>query len=102
MEAQTHGADLSRRMAQALGAKPRLIHAPGMVKDGVVREALVKDPQVVDTLDLAERADVAVVGIGVLQPSVPLLSSGNTLTAREVETLKECGAVGDMAHPNQE
>lgn len=102
MEAQTHGADLSRRVAQALGAKPRLIHAPGIVKEEVVREALVKDPQVVDTLDLAERADVAVVGIGVLQPSVTLLSSGNTLTAREVETLKECGAVGDMAHPYQE
>ncbi len=97
LEAQTHGADLARRMAQALGAKPRLIHAPGIVKDEVVREALVKDPQVADTLDLAERADIAVVGIGVLEPSATLLSGGNTLTAPEVQTLKECGAVGDIA-----
>jgi DNA-binding transcriptional regulator LsrR (DeoR family) len=49
LEAQTHGADLARRMAQALGAKPRLIHAPGIVKDRVVRDALVLDPQVADS-----------------------------------------------------
>jgi DNA-binding transcriptional regulator LsrR (DeoR family) len=97
LEAQTHGADLARRMAQALGARPRLIHAPGIVKDDVVREALVKDPQVADTLDLAEQADIAVVGIGVLDPGATLLSSGSTLTASEVEGLKAYGAVGDIA-----
>jgi hypothetical protein len=43
LEAQTHGADLARRMAQALGAKPRLIHAPGLVKDKIIRDALAMD-----------------------------------------------------------
>ncbi len=97
LEAQTHGADLARRMAQALGAKPRLIHAPGIVKDDVVREALVKDPQVADTLALAQHADIGLVGIGVLEPNATLLSSGNTLTSAEVEDLKARGAVGDIA-----
>lgn len=97
LEAQTHGADLARRMAQTLGAKPRLIHAPGIVKEEVVREALVKDPQVADTLDLAGRADIALVGIGILEPGATLLSSDNTLTKAEVEELKACGAVGDIA-----
>jgi DNA-binding transcriptional regulator LsrR (DeoR family) len=97
LEAQTHGADLARRMAQALGAKPRLIHAPGIVKDEIVREALVKDLQVADTLALAERADIAVVGVGILEPGATLLSSGSTLTASEVEDLKAHGAVGDIA-----
>lgn len=97
LEAQTHGADLARRMAQTLGAKPRLIHAPGIVKDEVVREALVKDPQVADTLDLAGRADIALVGIGVLESGATLLSSGNTLTAEEVVDLKARGAIGDIA-----
>jgi DNA-binding transcriptional regulator LsrR (DeoR family) len=97
LEAQTHGADLARRMAQSLGAKPRLLHAPGIVKNAVVREALVKDPQVADTLDLAQRADIALVGIGVLEPRATLLSSGNTLTTAEIEDLKAQGAVGDIA-----
>ncbi len=97
LEAQTHGADLARRMAQALGAKPRLIHAPGIVKDEIVREALVKDPQVADTLDLAGRADIALVGIGLFAPGSTLLSGGNTLTTAEVEQLKSQGVVGDIA-----
>ncbi len=97
LEAQTHGADLARRMAQTLGAKPRLIHAPGLVKDEVVREALVQDPQVADTLDLAGRADIALVGIGILEPHSTLLSSGDTLTSEEVASLKACGAIGDIA-----
>jgi DNA-binding transcriptional regulator LsrR (DeoR family) len=97
LEANTHGADLVRRLAQGLGAKPRLIHAPGIVKDPVVREALVKDPQVADTLELAGRADVALVGIGAFEPGSTLLSSGNTLTPSEVAELKARGVVGDIA-----
>ncbi len=97
LEAQTHGADLARRMAQALGAKPRLIHAPGIVKDRLVRDALVTDPQVADTLALAARADVALVGIGVLEPGATLLSSDNTLSPEEVADLRARGVVGDIA-----
>ena len=97
LEAQTHGADLARRMAQALGAKPRLIHAPGIVKDRIVRDALVMDPQVSDTLELAARADVALVGIGILETGSTLLAGGNTLTAEEVADLKARGVVGDIA-----
>ncbi len=97
LEARTHGADLVRRMAQALGAKPRLIHAPGIVKDRSVRDALVMDPQVADTLELAGRADVALVGLGILDPGSTLLAGGDTLTATEVEELTASGVVGDIA-----
>jgi DNA-binding transcriptional regulator LsrR (DeoR family) len=97
LEARTHGADLARRMAQTLGAKPRLIHAPGIVKDKSVRDALVMDPQVADTLELAARADVALVGLGVCAPDSTLLASRDTLTAAEVEELRALGVVGDIA-----
>jgi len=97
LEARTHGADLVRRMAQALGAKPRLIHAPGIVKDKAVRDALVMDPQVADTLELAGRADVALVGLGICAAGSTLLASGDTLTATEVQELRALGAAGDIA-----
>ena len=96
-EAETHGADLARRMAQKLGAKPRLIHAPAIVKDKIVRDALVMDPQVADTLELARRADVALVGIGVFEPGSTLLAGGNTLTPEEIEDLRSHGVAGDIA-----
>lgn len=97
LEAKTHGADLVQRLAQTLGAKPRLIHAPGIVKDTAVRDALVLDPQVADTLELAARADVALVGLGVLAPDSTLLAGGDTLTAAEVQELRTVGVVGDIA-----
>lgn len=97
LEAETHGAELARRMAQAFGAKPRLIHAPGIVKDKIIRDALVMDPQVADTLELAGRADVALVGIGALEPGSTLLSNGSTLTPEEVADLKAHGVAGDIA-----
>jgi DNA-binding transcriptional regulator LsrR (DeoR family) len=97
LEARTHGADLVRRMAQALGAKPRLIHAPGIVKDKTVRDALVMNAQVADTLELAGRADVALVGLGTCAAGSTLLADGDTLTAAEVEELKALGVVGDIA-----
>jgi len=97
LEARTHGAELTRRMAQVLGAKPRLIHAPGIVKDEAVREALIKDTQVADTLELAGRADVALVGIGAFERGSTLLSSKDTLTKAEIGDLKARGVVGDVA-----
>jgi len=97
LEAETHGAELARRMAQALGAKPRLIHAPGIVKDRIIRDALVMDPQVADTLELAGRADVALVGIGAFELASTLLTNGSTLTAGEVADLRACGVAGDIA-----
>jgi len=97
LEAKTHGADLVRRMAQALGAKPRLIHAPGIVKDKTLRDALVMNSQVADTLGLAGRADVALVGLGTCAAGSTLLANGDTLTAAEVEELRALGVVGDIA-----
>lgn len=97
LEAQTHGAELARRMADALGARPRLLHAPGIVKDRSVRDALAKDPQVADTLQLAAKADIATVGIGLLETGSTLLSTKNALSEQEVAELQVKGAIGDIA-----
>jgi len=96
LEARTHGAELARRTAEIFGARLRLLHSPGIVKDQAVRDALVNDPQISDTLRLAADADVALVGIGVLQTASTLLKS-NQLLPEEIAHLKDKGAVGDIA-----
>jgi DNA-binding transcriptional regulator LsrR (DeoR family) len=95
-EAETHGADLARRVAQAFGARPRLLPAPGIVASKPVRDALLADPQIADTLALGASADVAQVGIGVPVPGSAVAQAG-ILTQQEVEQLKAQGAVGDIA-----
>jgi DNA-binding transcriptional regulator LsrR (DeoR family) len=95
-EAEVHGNDIARRMAQAFGARPRLLSAPGIVASTMVRDALLADPQISDTLALSAKADVALVGIGVPVPDSVVMQAGAIL-AEEVEQLKSRGAVGDIA-----
>ncbi|MGD2164226.1 MAG: sugar-binding transcriptional regulator [Anaerolineae bacterium] len=94
--AESHGVDLTYRMAEKLGAKPRPVLSPGVVSDRSIRNALLRDAQVSGTLRLAASADVAVVGIGVPIPGSVVLQAG-ILTEADVDELKSRGAVGDIA-----
>lgn len=96
-EAETHGADLTRRMAEAFAARPLMLSAPGIVASKLVRDALMADPQVSDTLALAARADVALVGIGAPTANALVRQLGAILSQLEIEQLRLQGAVGDIA-----
>ena len=96
-QANTHGTDLARRMAQAFGARPHLLHAPGVVKSELVRDGLITDPQVSEPLRLAESSDIALVGIGTLLPESTLVQSDCIFTKPEIESLRQLSCVGDIA-----
>ena len=95
-DADTHGTDLTRRIAETFGAKPRLLPAPGIVSNKMVCDALLDDHQIADTLALAAQANVALVGIGHPTPGSVVMQSG-ILTEVEFNELQNCGAVGDIA-----
>jgi DNA-binding transcriptional regulator LsrR (DeoR family) len=95
-EADSHGTDLTRRIAEAFGAKPRLLPAPGIVNGKMVRDALLTDPQIADTLALAAQADIALVGIGRPTAESVVMQAG-ILTGEEFRQLQSQGAVGDIA-----
>lgn len=95
-EAEVHGTDLTRRTAQIFGAKPRMLASPGIVPNKLVRDALLTDPQISDTLQLAAKADVLLLGIGRPTPGSAVMQSG-ILTTQELQELEALGAVGDIA-----
>jgi DNA-binding transcriptional regulator LsrR (DeoR family) len=95
-DADVHGAELARRMAQRLGTKPRLLQAPGVVSSREVRDALLSDAQISETLDAARKADVALIGIGTLDDA-SLLRGTPIISAAELSALSRSGAVGDAA-----
>lgn len=95
-EAEVHGTDLARLMAQTFGAKLRLIPAPGVVNSTLVRDALLTDSQISGTLALGEQADVGVFGIGIPAQGAVTTRSG-ILTSDEFAQLIAEGAVGDIA-----
>ncbi|MBN1934995.1 MAG: sugar-binding transcriptional regulator [Anaerolineae bacterium] len=95
-EADVYGADLVHRTALALGAKPHMLSAPGIVASALVRDALLADPQIAGTLTLAAQADLALVGLGRPTPESVLMRSG-ILSQDELDKLHALGAVGDIA-----
>jgi DNA-binding transcriptional regulator LsrR (DeoR family) len=96
VESETYGADLTLRLAQLLGARARLIPAPGIVGTQMVRDALLQDANIAETLALATKADLAIVGIGVPDRGT-ILHQSQILTDQEIDQLRARGAVGDIA-----
>lgn len=84
------GAEPFRHVAEALGATPAALHAPGLLDDGSVRDALRAHQGVRTVIELWDRLDVAVFGIG-----GPSWSEASVGTAAFAE-LRRDGAVGEV------
>lgn len=96
-DSDTHGTDLAIRMSQIYKAKARLLHSPGIVKSKELRDALLGDLQVSETLKLAEKIDIALVGIGVLKSNSLIVEQASIINQDETDRLLAKGAVGDVA-----
>jgi len=92
----TDGPDLARLLANVYGGEYRCLHAPLIVEDASVQEALLQEPRIRETLSLAHRADVALVGIGSLSPEVSSLLRTGYLDREALTQLRAQGAVGDI------
>jgi len=79
-----------RRIAEALGASAHGLLAPGLVDDAATKDALTRHAGIRRVLDLWERLDVAVFGIGGPGWSAASLG-GEIATALDAE-----GAVGEV------
>jgi DNA-binding transcriptional regulator LsrR (DeoR family) len=94
--AEAHAARLTQRFAELTGARPTFLLAPGIAGSREVRDALVQDQFVAAALDELDDVTLALVGIGSLEPSTLLQSSGNIVSESELAALAELGAVGDI------
>ena len=86
-EVQMQATRLTARLADLTGATPVFLSAPGLVGSAATRRALIADPSVGDVTALWSSIDVALVGIGCLEPSPLLQRSGNALGADEQREL---------------
>ena len=91
-----HAARLNQRFADVTGAKPTFLLAPGVAASPQAREVLMSDQYVREAMDALQDLTLALVGIGALEPSTVLQSSGNIFSQKELEALGRKGAVGDV------
>ena len=94
--AQVLATRLADRLAHVTGADVRYFNAPGVVSSQEVRDSLLSDPQIASVYDEWTDLTMALVGIGSVEPSALLQSSGNTLPEGNLHDLAEHGAVGDV------
>jgi DNA-binding transcriptional regulator LsrR (DeoR family) len=89
--------DATRHLAGLIGAEPVLLRIPGLAPNKAVRDSLLgHDPDARRALELLDRMDIALVGIGVCDIAAPLATGDNFLTAEHFKRARELGAVGEV------
>lgn len=71
------------------------LHAPSIVDSAAIRDAFLADRSVQAALAVAARSEIALVGIGDMDPSATIFAASNILSADRDALLAE-GAVGSM------
>jgi len=94
--AEQHANRLTFRLARLVHGDARFLPVPGVVGSANAAKVLLRDPNVSETVALFEKVTLALVGVGALEPSALVASSGNTFSRGEVEALQKNGAVGDV------
>jgi deoxyribonucleoside regulator len=90
------GPELARWLAEKLEAPVRHLHAPLLVESEAVAQALRHERTIAETLALARKVHVALIGIGSVDPRLSSLRRAGYLTEAELEALRAAGAVGDV------
>ncbi len=90
------GAELARHIA-SLHPHSHLhyLHAPVLVDSPDIKDAMLRDGSIRAALESTTSRDMALVGIGTLDESAPLIRYGH-ISARDRRRLLDAGAVGDM------
>lgn len=88
------GWELIRLCFDRLDTRYRYIHAPLLVASDDLHAALMEDPHHRETLRLARSADVALLGIGSVDPTTSSLARGGILTSDALDEARTLGSVG--------
>ncbi len=86
---------ISRRLASQFGGESETLYAPALVGDRDIRQRLIENATVRQTLDKARRADLALVGVGDMSADSNMVRMG-WFSPQELSEAKRIGTVGDL------
>ncbi len=87
---------VAERLGRYFRAPAQALYAPLFMEDRSMAEALVRDPDIGNTLDLARRASLVVYSVGTLGEESTMVQL-NYLSSEERAFLRERGAAADIA-----
>jgi DNA-binding transcriptional regulator LsrR (DeoR family) len=85
-----------RLLADRLGGTPHFLPAPMIVESELVRQSLLQDPQVRETLEIGRRSDISLTGIGVAEPELAGMYRAGYIDETALDDIRTAGAVGDI------
>lgn len=85
------GFSLVQKLAKKLGARTRVLQAPMMIEDKNLRDRLISERKISETLEAAKLADIACIGIGTNQQGTNVLTQAGYLSREESHSIKERG-----------
>jgi len=88
---------VAHQLAQKLGGEVMILPSPYMADSPDAAEVMRAQSDIERTLAAARQADVALVGIGNLDPATSRFLAGGSMSADELAALASAGAVGDIA-----
>lgn len=86
---------ISRRLAACFGGESETLYAPALVADQYLRDAILENDTVKQTLDRARRADKAMIGVGDISEDSNMVRMG-WFTAQEISEARLAGTIGDL------
>lgn len=87
---------VAEQLGRYFHAPAQALYAPLFVEDRSTAEALARDPDIANTLDLARHASLAIYSVGTLHKEATLMQLGY-LSSEERSFLQEVRAAGDIA-----
>lgn len=94
--AESNAVYIVSRLAMLVQGQSILLPVPAVVSGLETRQLYLQDPFVCETINRFDSVTLALVGIGSVEPSELLASSGNIFSPQELDSLRNLGAVGDV------
>ncbi len=88
---------LTRQLAQKLGGEALYLSSPLLADDAAAAALIKRQAVVARTLERVRRADIALVGIGDLDPSTSGFVRAGVVDTQQLRAFRDGGARGDMA-----
>lgn len=92
-----HEADVATlQMAQAFGAEPVFLRAPGVSRSAALRDAALADAHLQKAVRLLDDIDIVFVGLGPADFHGPLEENDNFFSAEQLADVRAAGALGQL------
>jgi deoxyribonucleoside regulator len=94
VQSPVRGAEITRQIAKMYNGTSYFLNAPALLEDPAAADVIFRTPGVSQMLDLYDRLNIIIVGVGPLHGS-PLERNG-LLGEEDISRLDKAGAVGDL------